>query len=137
MLSETEGAVLRQRVLSELESVVDPCSVTAGAPAGLVSMGLVGPLNIEQKGEGAHVDVTLFVTEPSCMMGAVFQATAEKKLRDLPGVSSVTVGIDRTHIWTPEELTPDYRRRLSERRARQRAHMEALRQGSKQHQGGD
>ena len=130
MPPDAADAALRHAVLSALESVVDPCSAAAGAPAGLVSMGLVGALRIERKADGAHVEVTLFLTEPGCMMGAVFQATAEKKLQDMPGVASVTVGIDHAHIWTPEQMTPDYRRRLAEYRARQRAHMETLHNGS-------
>jgi metal-sulfur cluster biosynthetic enzyme len=129
-------ALLRQAVLAELESVVDPCSVAAGAPAGLVSMGLVGALRIERMADGAHIGVTLFLTEPGCMMGAVFQAAAEKKLQDMPGVARVTVGIDHAELWTPERMTPGYRRRLAAFRARQAAHMEGLRHVSNQNEGG-
>ncbi|MGD9538912.1 MAG: metal-sulfur cluster assembly factor [Alphaproteobacteria bacterium] len=136
MPPERDDAALRQAVLAELEGVVDPCSAAAGAPAGLVSMGLVGSLRIEREADGAHVKVTLFLTEPGCMMGAVFQANAEKKVQGVPGVARVTVGIDHTELWTPDRMTPDYRRRLVDHRTRQRVHMEALRRVSNQNEGG-
>ena len=121
MLYEEERAALRETVLARLETIVDPCSVAAGARAGLVSMGLVGEVTIEARAAGAHVGVTLFVTEPTCLMGAIFEAAAERELGALPGVGSVAVRTDRARLWTPDAMTPDYRRRLAQFRAAQAA----------------
>ena len=108
---------LERAVWSRLESIVDPCSRASGAPAGLVSMGLVGGVAIEEQPDGADIHVTLYITEPGCMMGALFQLTAEQDLADLPGVRNVKVEVDYSHVWGPEQMTPEYRRRLAEIRA--------------------
>jgi len=136
MPHEEERAALRETVLARLETIADPCSVAAGARAGLVSMGLVGEVTIEARSAGAHVDVTLFVTEPTCLMGAIFEAAAERELAALPGVGSVAVRTDRAHLWTPDAMTPDYRRRLAQFRAAQAAHRETTRQTSRPTKGG-
>lgn len=130
MPPEGNHAALRSAISSCLEAIVDPCSAVSGAPAGLVSMGLVGDVVIEERQNGAHIDLTLFVTEPGCMMGALFQVTAQRELAALPGVTSVEVRVDHSHVWGPEQMTPEYRRRLADFRALQSTHMNALRQTS-------
>ena len=127
MPPENDIAALRSAIRARLETIVDPCSAAAGAPAGLVSMGLVGDLTIEQRRTGAHVDLTLFVTEPGCMMGAVFQQAAQNELASLPGVDSAEVRVDYAHVWDRNQMTPAYRRRLANFRSSQSAHMTALR----------
>lgn len=127
---------LKTTVLACLETIVDPCSVAAGARAGLVSMGLVGEVTVEQRDDGAHVGVTLRVTEPTCLMGAIFEANARREIAALPGVASAEVQVDRTHLWSPDEMAPDYRRRLAEFRAAQAAHLASLRQATNHTKGG-
>lgn len=114
-------STLEQAIWSRLEAIVDPCSRASGAPAGLVSMGLVGGVIINESPDGARVEVTLYITEPGCMMGALFQLTAERDLIELPGVAQVKVGVDYSHVWGPEQMTPEYRQRLADMRACRRA----------------
>jgi metal-sulfur cluster biosynthetic enzyme len=111
---------LERAVWSRLESIIDPCSRSSGVPAGLVSMGLVGGVTVTQRQEGASVHVTLYITEPGCIMGALFQLTAERDLLKLPGISEVKVEVDYSHVWGPEQMTPEYRQRLAEVRQRRR-----------------
>jgi metal-sulfur cluster biosynthetic enzyme len=115
---------LKQTIWSRLEAIVDPCSRASGAPAGLVSMGLVGGVTIQENPDGACVHVTLYITEPGCMMGALFQLTAERALAELPGVTAVQVAVDYSHVWSPEQMTPEYRQRLTEVRERRRKKLE-------------
>ena len=126
MPPENDIAALRSAIRARLETIVDPCSAAAGAPAGLVSMGLVGDLIVEEGQGGAHIDLTLFLTEPGCMMGAVFQQVAQSELGSLPGVESVEVRVDYAHVWDRDQMTPAYRRRLADFRSSQSAHMTAL-----------
>jgi len=114
---------LEPAVWSRLEAIVDPCSRATGAPAGLVSMGLVGGVEILDHPAGAEIRVTLYITEPGCMMGALFALTAERELRELPGVQAVHVSVDYGHVWTPDQMTPEYRQRLAELRQRRRREM--------------
>ena len=112
---------LEEMIRERLEAIVDPCSTASGAPAGLVSMGLVGDVQIKASEAGVDVRVTLRITEPGCMMGALFQLTAQKHLSKLPGVSSVEVEMDYAHVWDPEQMSPEYRRRLATVRAQREA----------------
>jgi metal-sulfur cluster biosynthetic enzyme len=124
---------LRDVIAQTLEGIFDPCSLASGAPAGLVSMGLVGPISIKQTAETAEsdIEVTLFVTEPGCMMSALFQVTAAEKLKRLESVSSVRVHVDHGHIWDPSQMTLEYRERLKAYRSCQSRHAksERLKQG--------
>lgn len=118
---------LRESITQTLEAIVDPCSMASGAPAGLVSMGLVGDIDIRQSGDGADVAVTLYVTEPGCMMSALFQITAQQKLERLAGIKNLDVKVDYAHIWDPDHMTPEYRQRLKEYRSCQNQHMKEIR----------
>jgi metal-sulfur cluster biosynthetic enzyme len=81
-------------------------------------MGLVGAVNLNEQPAGAEVQVTLYITEPGCMMGALFALTAEREIQQLPGIGKVTVTVDYAHVWGPEQMAPEYRRRLTELRRR-------------------
>ena len=120
-----EPAEVRSAVMACLEAITDPCSAASGAPAGLVSMGLVGPVTVAGDPGAAKVGVTLYITEPGCMMGALFELTARRQLRLLPGVAEVEVTMDYAHVWGPEQMAPEYRRHLAEVRACRTARMAA------------
>ena len=100
MSLEDKHARLREAVAEKLDGIIDPCSHSSGAPAGLMSMGLVGGIDIEDRAGDAHVKVTLYITEPGCM-----------------GVASVEVVMDYAHVWDPEQMAPAYRERLAKARA--------------------
>ena len=112
-------------VWDALERIEDPCSVASGAPAGLVSMGLVRTVDVEGPPESARVDVTLCITEPGCLMAAVFKKAAERDLADLPGVAEVEVQVDHGYIWDPSDMAEPYRERLKRARAERLERMKA------------
>src|SRR6266542_1151361 len=58
---------------------------------------------VEERNEGAHVRVTLCITEPGCLMGALFKLTAERELAAVAGVVEVEVHVDHGHVWGPEQ----------------------------------
>ena len=99
-----------------LEGIVDPCSRAVGAPAGLVSMGLVLDVSVSGTPGAAIVNVTLGITEPGCMMQGIFSAAAEREIRALAGVADVVVRIDHGHVWDPDDMAVEYQARLSKLR---------------------
>jgi metal-sulfur cluster biosynthetic enzyme len=119
--------VTHEEVRATLDAVVDPCSVVAGAPAGLVQMGLVRALEISDDKAGATVRVRIGVTEPGCLMGASFAAQARAQLERLDGVARVEIELDHANDWMPRDIDPDYRRRLDAVRAARRAALERRR----------
>ena len=118
-------------ILKVLEGVIDPCSQAAGAPVGLVSMGLVRDVSVTGPPGAAIVNVELGITEPGCMMQGIFSAAAEREIRLLPGVADVGVRIDHAYVWDPDDMAAEYRVRLTMMRAdrRLRAERRLLRDG--------
>ena len=109
------------RVWTTLNTIVDPCSRAAGAPAGIAEMGLVRQLEVHQSPGGASIRVVIGVTEPGCLMGAAFVNDARQRLRELPGVAEVHVSMDHAFDWTPADMSPAYQARLEQLRQRRRA----------------
>jgi metal-sulfur cluster biosynthetic enzyme len=99
-------------VRARLNSIVDPCSLAAGAPAGIDEMGLVRAVDVDETPRGAVIRVRIGLTEPGCMIGASFVARAHECLEPLPGVASVEVTLEHDCDWTPADLDPGYASRL-------------------------
>jgi len=120
--------IARERVLETLEQIVDPCSCAAGAPVGLVGMGLIRDVEITPQDEGGScVSVRMVLTSPGCLMGAVFVREIERALYRLPGVRRVEVEIDHGTIWQPGDFAPEYRRKRAEHLLRLQGQLLALR----------
>jgi metal-sulfur cluster biosynthetic enzyme len=111
------AAEVRARVGELLNEVVDPCSVAAGAPAGLVDMGLIRELEVAEGDGGLEVTVVVRVTHPSCMMAPIFLARVQGLVDELPEVSAIHASLDTGFDWTPADMTDEYRARLSRHRA--------------------
>ncbi|MBV9414806.1 MAG: DUF59 domain-containing protein, partial [Solirubrobacterales bacterium] len=75
-----------QEVRSALNRIPDPCSVAAGATAGIAELGLLSEVAVENASDGARVRVAIRLTDPVCMMGAAFLASARELLSRLDGV---------------------------------------------------
>ncbi len=119
--------VTEAEIRAALDAVVDPCSVVAGAPAGLVQMGLVRALELSESEAGATIRVRIGVTEPGCLMGASFAAQARAQLEQLEGVARVEIELDHANDWMPADIDRDYQRRLDAVRAARRAALERRR----------
>jgi metal-sulfur cluster biosynthetic enzyme len=103
-------------VQAVLNSIQDPCSISVGAPLGLVEMGLVTGIAIADDG---LVSIDIRLTSPGCMMGiAYFDHEIKRRLVEVEGVTAVAVG--RTHdlTWSEEDIDEEGRERL--RAARER-----------------
>lgn len=108
-----EAVALLEEVRERLNGIIDPCSITAGAPAGLVDMGLVRDLRLEPDGQGGQrAVVAIGITHPFCMMAGVFLNEVRKRVILIEGVDDVEVCLDSDTIWTPELMTQAYRDRL-------------------------
>jgi metal-sulfur cluster biosynthetic enzyme len=97
-----------------LAAVPDPCSVAAGAPLGLLDMGLVRSWEIDADD---RLTVVLDVTSAACMMAGHFVLDAETRLREIPGVRSVSVRVEPTLEWSEEWISERGRALLARRRA--------------------
>jgi metal-sulfur cluster biosynthetic enzyme len=107
-----------QRVMSALDEVIDPCSVTAGAPLSVVDMGLVSDLVVSEEG---GVSLQLRATSAMCTMIAGIMKDAEQRLARVEGITTVHVTLHGGTIWTEADMTEKGRSALAARRQRSRA----------------
>ncbi len=116
------STVTEEQVLAAINEVLDPCTVAAGCPGGLVDMGLVRSLSVTDGPGGAVVEVVLSVTEPLCIIGHAFVPRVRDQLDRLDGVARVEVELDNDFgwSWSEDRMTPEYRARLEAHRASRR-----------------
>ena len=108
-------------VIRILNSIIDPCSLRSGVPAGLVDMGLVRDVRVHGGfGEPCTVSFSIGVTEPGCFMAAPFATEARERLLSLDGIDAVDINLIPWSDWTEQDMAPDYRLRLEAVRAQRR-----------------
>lgn len=108
---------LHDRVIQALEEVIDPCSVTAGAPLSVVDMGLIDALSV---GADGVVRLAMRATSAMCTMIAGMMKVAEERLALVEGVTRVDVKLCSGAIWTEMDMTERGRQVLLARRERSR-----------------
>ena len=119
--------VTESQVREVLNGIVDPCSITAGVPAGMDDMGLISDIQIHDAGtDGQRISVKFGLTDPTCMLLGSFATSASERLAELPGVTAVDVTLDHDMEWTPDMLAPHYQERLAEHRAERRRSLPLL-----------
>jgi metal-sulfur cluster biosynthetic enzyme len=117
----SRAMVTEASIRDTLNQIVDPCSRAAGAPAGLVEMGMIPTVTLTDFSDGqVEVGVKLIVTHPFCMMSSIFISEIDQKLSAMPGVGKVNVEFDARDFWTPDLMSDGYRQRLDDIRARRR-----------------
>lgn len=110
-------AELRRRIEMTLNAIIDPCSEAAGAPVGLVDMGLVRDVELTVTDDGVAAHVVIGVTEIGCIMAAPFLHDAQRRLDELEDLATVEVVQDQAFDWVPEDMAPAYREHLAHRRS--------------------
>jgi metal-sulfur cluster biosynthetic enzyme len=97
-----------------LNAITDPCSIAAGAPAGMIDMGLVREVSLQPISQhGFQARVRILVTHPFCLLAGVFLNEVQKRLRCLPQIETVDACIDTSTMWRPDMMTPEYRVQLA------------------------
>ncbi|HSY16273.1 MAG TPA: iron-sulfur cluster assembly protein [Jatrophihabitantaceae bacterium] len=124
MLSAEQKDSLRHKLDTKLDEVMDPCSLSAGAPLSIKAMGLIREVNIGDDGE---VSVLIRLTSPGCVIG-VTQFTRE--IRDIVApmeeVTSIDVNFERSYGWSESDITPEGRELLAKVREGRRERADLL-----------
>ena len=71
----------------------------------IVDLGLVYDVRVA----GNNVDVDMSLTSPGCPSGPEIMGDAERMLKALPGVGTVTVNLVWSPFWTPDRIEPRVR----------------------------
>ena len=85
-------------VRATLRGINDPCSVAAGTPIDLDSMGLIKDVQVNANG---HVRVDVRLTSPSCVMLGYFTHEIEQAAGTVEGIHTVEVTFDTGFDWEP------------------------------------
>jgi metal-sulfur cluster biosynthetic enzyme len=71
----------------------------------IVDLGLIYDVRLI----GTDVEVDMSLTSPGCPSGPEIMSDAERILKALPGVGSVTVNLVWTPFWSPDRIEPRVR----------------------------
>ncbi|MDA5195041.1 metal-sulfur cluster assembly factor [Govanella unica] len=101
--------ITHDHILTLLDAITDPCSLAAGSPVGITTLGLIRAVDVKTGPDGAYVTVTMVLTSPGCLMASVFTNSILDILRAQPDVAAADVIFDHDAIWLPEDAAPAYR----------------------------
>ena len=81
------------------ESVLEACAVVEDPELqlGLVELGLIYDVRLEEGEDGIHCEVDLTLTSPGCPVGPEIMAAIHRAALTTDGVDSVHVNL----VWTP------------------------------------
>jgi metal-sulfur cluster biosynthetic enzyme len=100
-----------------LNEIIDPCSGATGVPIGLVDMGIVRRIDI-QDGE---VTISLLPTFGGCLFVPLFEEEMRTRLEELEWCRSVRFeALTGREIWTEDLMRSEARARLAQSRSRRR-----------------
>lgn len=117
---------LSDKIRVLVNDVQDPCSLSQGVAAGLVDMGMLHTLRLEEAADRRFVvTLRLRVTGPGCLYVFHFERELRDRVGALPEVASVDLQWHHEYDWGPELMSADVRHRL--RLARERSASEAVR----------
>lgn len=92
-----QGPFQAEMVWDQLKTVYDP-----EIPVNIVDLGLIYECKITSAELGGEkIEVKMSMTAPGCGMGNVLRADVERRLKQLPGVSEVSVEVVFDPPWHP------------------------------------
>ncbi|MFA5974577.1 MAG: putative Fe-S cluster assembly protein SufT [Elusimicrobiota bacterium] len=91
---------LKERVWTALRYVYDP-----EIPINVVELGLIYKNEVTPLASGYKVEVDMTLTAPGCGMGQVLKEDAERRIRILPGVQTVSVQIIFDPPWDQTRMS--------------------------------
>jgi metal-sulfur cluster biosynthetic enzyme len=115
------AAELEAEIRRVLNEIIDPCSAAAGAPIGLVDMGIVHELRLE----GSTLRLRLLPTFPACRFVPIFEAEIRKRLVDKDLSISVEV-VGPEVVWDESLMTTAGKARITARRKKARAELKSM-----------
>jgi probable FeS assembly SUF system protein SufT len=89
-----------QAVWDQLRTVFDP-----EIPVNIVDLGLVYSCRIEPRPNGHRIEISMTMTAPGCGMANVLKSDIERKLRELPTVTDVSVAVVFDPPWHPGKIS--------------------------------
>jgi metal-sulfur cluster biosynthetic enzyme len=92
--------VNEQQVKAALRKVKDP-----ELNLNILDLGLIYTIAVE----GSAVNIDMSLTSPGCPSGPEIMTNAEQAVREIPGVTDVTVNLVWSPYWSPDRIEPRIR----------------------------
>ncbi len=98
--SPSSDGVSEQQVKAALRKVKDP-----ELNLNILDLGLIYTIAVE----GSAVNIDMSLTSPGCPSGPEIMTNAEQAVREIPGVTDVTVNLVWSPYWSPDRIEPRIR----------------------------
>ncbi|MBU6468039.1 MAG: SUF system Fe-S cluster assembly protein [Betaproteobacteria bacterium] len=95
---EVANEELEDLVIAALKTVYDP-----EIPVNIYDLGLIYGLEIDHS--TGHVDVAMTLTAPGCPVAQTFPGEVERRIMEVPGVSTAKVELVWEPPWTRERMS--------------------------------
>ena len=105
----------QDQVRQAIATVLDPCSVNAGAPINVIDMGLILGWSIDA---GRNIEIRMRLTSPGCTLAPSFMHRIETAVEAVAHVASAKVSVTGLSLWSEFDVAPESRRRLADVRSR-------------------
>ncbi|HUF30859.1 MAG TPA: metal-sulfur cluster assembly factor [Gemmatimonadaceae bacterium] len=98
--STTGEGVSEEQVKAALRKVKDP-----ELNLNILDLGLIYTVAVD----GSVVNIDMSLTSPGCPSGPEIMTNAEQAVREIPGVTDVTVNLVWSPYWSPDRIEPRIR----------------------------
>lgn len=88
---------IKQEVINALKTIFDP-----EIPVNIYELGLIYDIKVNHHNQ---VDIQMTLTTPACPVAQTFPATVEERIREVKGISNVTVELVWDPPWTQDRMT--------------------------------
>jgi FeS assembly SUF system protein len=99
-MSEDKSDGLKEAVIGKLKTIFDP-----EVPVNIYDMGLI--YNLEVREESGQVSIEMTLTSPNCPVAGSLPGEVENKVKNVPGVSGVSLDLVWDPPWGPDKMS-DY-----------------------------
>jgi len=104
MANAVANLTLRPQVIDAICSVYDP-----EIPVNIQELGLIYDVHVDASGK---VAIQMTLTAPGCPSAQYLPVEVESKVRQIPGVTAVTVEVVWDPPWTPDRMSEAARLQL-------------------------
>lgn len=96
-MDETERRILEAQVVGMLQSVYDP-----EIPVNIYEMGMIYDIALTKP---SSVRIKMTLTSPMCPVAGTLPGEVQKKIEDIPGVTSALIDLVWDPPWTPDKMS--------------------------------
>ena len=100
-------ALTEQQVMESLKPIEDP-----ELHLGIVDLGLIYGVEVQDAPEGANVQVNMTLTSPACPYGPMLLAGVHSALAKIPGIKDVDVDLVFIPGWDPRAMATEEAKEL-------------------------